>query len=239
MSQLPRVLPSHKPFFAVLTLNNCKRVARSLFKILSFFFSCLSLTCLLILLLVLMSGNVHPNPCPVFPCSVCAGNVTWRCRSVQCCTCFKWVHLKCSLLSFSRFRTLGSSHSWSCPSCYVSVFFGDPISTSTVTSSSDSFNWYTSTAQYGPSGPLRSMQHSHTILAFKPSILFPPTLYLLPLHHHHHLMLLTVFLYLLLLLLTPSGFYNGMLGVSEPGALNCYTFLRLIPFPFFVSRNLT
>ena len=24
--------------------------------------------------------------------------------------------------------------------------------------------------------------------------------------------------------LTPSGFFNGMLGVSEPGSLNCYTY---------------
>ena len=45
---------------------------------------------------------------------MCAGNVTWRGRSVQCCTCFKWVQLKCSLLSFSKFITHGSSHSWSC-----------------------------------------------------------------------------------------------------------------------------
>ena len=69
-------------------LNNRRRVARSLFKIgLSSPYSCLSLDCLLILLLLLMSGNLHPNPCPVFPCLVCAGNVTWRGRSVQCCTC--------------------------------------------------------------------------------------------------------------------------------------------------------
>ena len=46
-----------------------------------------------------MSGNVHPNPGPIFPCSVCAGNVTWRGKSVQCCTCSKWVHLRCSQLS--------------------------------------------------------------------------------------------------------------------------------------------
>ena len=69
-------------------LNNRRRVARSLFKIgLSSLYSCLSLDCLLILLLLLMSGNVYPNPCSVFSCLVCAGNVTWRGRSVQCCTC--------------------------------------------------------------------------------------------------------------------------------------------------------
>ena len=69
-----------------------------------------------------MSGNVYPNPCLVFPCSACAGNVTWRGRSVQCCTCSNWVLLKCSLLSFSRFRTFGSFHSWSCPPCCAPAF---------------------------------------------------------------------------------------------------------------------
>ena len=42
------------------------------------------------------------------------------------------------------------------------------------------------------------MQHSHPTLTFKLLILFPPTLYLLPLHPHHRLMLLAVSLYLLL-----------------------------------------
>ena len=55
------------------------------------------------------------QPWPIFPCSVCARNVTWRGKSVQCHTCSKWVHLRCSQLSLSKFRTLGSSHSWSSP----------------------------------------------------------------------------------------------------------------------------
>ena len=139
-------------------LNDRRRVVRNLFKIgLSSLFSCSSLAHWLILLLLLMSGNVHPNSFPVFPCSVCAGNVTCWGTSVQCCTCSNWVQLKCSLLSFSAFRTLDSSHSWSCPPCCVPAFFGDLTPTSTVTSSSDSSTWYTSTAQSGPSGPLLLM----------------------------------------------------------------------------------
>ena len=63
-------------------LNDHRRATRSFFKIgcLSFFFSCFFLVYLrlLILLFLLMSGNVRPNPGPVFPRSVCAGNVTWR-----------------------------------------------------------------------------------------------------------------------------------------------------------------
>ena len=105
-----------------------------------------------------------------------------------------------------------------------------------MTSTSDSSSWYTSTAQFGP---LLLMRHLHPILTFKPLIPFPPTLYLLPLHPHHCLMILAVSLYLLLLLplSTPLGLFDGMLGVSEPGALNCYTLFRLIPLTSFVSRN--
>ena len=108
---------------------------------------------------------------------------------------YDWVYLKYSLLSFSRFRTLGSSYSWSCPPCCAPGFFGDATPTSIATSSSDFSSWYTSTAQ---SGPLLLMHHSHPTLAFNPLILFPPTLYLLPLHPNHRLMLLAVSLYLLL-----------------------------------------
>ena len=71
-------------------LNNFRRAAHKFIKIGRLFslLSCLSLARprLLILLLFLMSGNIHPNPGPIFPCSECAGNVTWRGKSVQCCT---------------------------------------------------------------------------------------------------------------------------------------------------------
>ena len=103
----------------------------------------------------------------------------------------------------SRFKTLGSSHSWSCPPYCACAFFGDATPTCTVTSL-DFCSWYTSTAQSGPSGPLLLMQHSHPTLTFKPPILIPLTLYLLPLHPHHRLMVLAVSLYLLLPLSLPN-----------------------------------
>ena len=49
------------------------------------------------------------------------------------------------------------------------------------------------------------MQHSHPTLTFRLLILFPPTLYLLPLHSHHRLMLLAISLYLLLSLSLPNS----------------------------------
>ena len=140
--------PGHSPFIFSLCcpLNDRRRAAHSIFKIgrlfSLFLFSCptLALLRLLILLLLLMSGNVHLNPGPIFPCSVCAENVTWRGKSVQCCTCSKWVHLRCSQLSLANFRALGSCHSWSCPPCRNTV----------TPPSSDSSDTYTSTVESGP-----------------------------------------------------------------------------------------
>ena len=144
-------------------MNDRRRAAHSFFKICRLFslflFSCPSLARLhlLIHLLLLMSGNLHPNPGPIFPCYVCARNVTWRGKSVQWCACSKWVHLRCSQISLSKFRALGSSHSWSCPPCR-----------NTVTPSSDSSDMYTSTVQSGP--PPLLMQHSCPKLVSKPLI---------------------------------------------------------------------
>ena len=160
--------PGHSPFIFSLCcpLNDRRRAAHSIFKIgrlfLLFLLSCLTLALLrlLILLLLLMSGNVHPNPGPIFPCSVCAGNVTWRGKSVQCCACSKWVHLRCSQLSLSNFRALGSSHSWSCPPCRNTV----------TPPSSDSSGTYTSTVESGPpSANAALLPHPRLQTSYPPS----------------------------------------------------------------------
>ena len=171
-----------------------------------------------------MSSNVHLNPGPIFHCSVCA--VTWRGKSVQCCTCSKWVHLRCSQLSLSKFRALGSSHSWSCPSCR-----------NTVIISSDSSNVYTSTVQSGPLSTNAALSpHPRLQTSYPPSVHFisspsvpsPPSLasgcpsvppaFSPP-------------------LLTLSGFFNGMLEVFKHEALNYFTFSRPILSTLSVSRN--
>ena len=91
-SQLPQALPFI--FLLCCPLNDCRRAAHRFFKIgrlfSLFLFFCPSLARhRLILLLLLISGNVHPNPGTIFPCYVCTGNVTWRGKSVQCCACSK------------------------------------------------------------------------------------------------------------------------------------------------------
>ena len=106
----------------------------------------------------------------------------------------------------------------------------------TVTPSSDSSDTYTSTVQSGP--PLL-MLHSRVTPVSKPLIPHLPILYLLPLPLHHRLLLLAIFLCLLppLLPLTLLGFFNGMLEVSVPGALNYFIFYRPIQSILSASRN--
>ena len=160
--------PGHSPFIFSLCcpLKDRRRAAHSIFKIGRLFslslLSCLTLALLrlLILLLLLMSVNIHPNPGPIFPSSVCAGNVTWRGKSVQCCACSKWVHLRCSQLSLSNFRALGSSHSWSCPPCRNTV----------TPPSSDSSGKYTSTVESGPpSANAALLPHPRLQTSYPPS----------------------------------------------------------------------
>ena len=115
--RVPVTLGTPLHFLLCCPLNNRRMAAHSFLKIGRLFslFSCPSLARLLIFLFLLMSSNAHPNPGPIFLCLVCAGNVTCQGQSVQCCTCSKWVHLRCSQLSLSQFRTFDSSHYWSCP----------------------------------------------------------------------------------------------------------------------------
>ena len=107
--------------------------------------------------------------------------MTKRGKSVKCFTCSKWVHLKCSQLSLSKFRALGSSHSWSCFPCR-----------NTVIPSSVSSNLYTSTVQSGP-----PLLYSRPTLVSKSLILHLPILYRLPLPPHDHPLFLIVLLHLL------------------------------------------
>ena len=80
---------------------------------------------LLILALLLISGNVHPNqgpicnnPRPKYPCSIC--QLDGGRDSFQFTTCLNWVHFRCSFLTHDDFRTIcatGTSVGWRCPAC--------------------------------------------------------------------------------------------------------------------------
>ena len=69
-----------------------------------------------LVMLLQMSGDVHPNPGPAtkYHCPVCARNVTSRGVSYQCNRCSGWVNAKCSgLLNAAQYR----SSDWACGPC--------------------------------------------------------------------------------------------------------------------------
>ena len=124
---------------------------------------------------------------------------------MQCCTDYKWVHLRCSQLSLSNSELLAALTVGASPCCVPTR--------NTVTLSSDSSDMYTS---------LYNLALRLIMLYFLPTLVFKP---LIP----HRLIL-----YLLpgplasgcsstppaSSPLTLSGFFNGMLKVLEPGVLN-------------------
>ena len=227
-SHLPRTLPFI--FSLCCPLNDRRRAPHSFFKIgrlfSLFLFSCASLALLrfLILLLLLMSGNVHPNPGPIFPCSVCAGNVIWRSKSVQCCACSKWLHLRCSQLS--KFRALGSSHSCSCPPPAESLWLPPRTPPTCIP-------------------PLCNLVPPLLALLSRPTLVFKPLIppfahYISPPSAASPPSLAPGFLYAppaSTLPLTLSGFFNGILDVFEPEALNYSTFFRPILLTLSAFRN--
>ena len=80
------------------------------------------------------------------------------------------------------------------------------------------------------------MLDSRPTIVFKLLIPHLPILYLLPLPSRHRPLLVAVLL-CLLSPLTLSGFFNGMLEVFEPEALNYFTFSRPTLSTLSVSRN--
>ena len=92
---------------------------------------------LLILALLLISGNIHPNPgiiCnnprPRYPCSIYYLDVSRE--FLQCCTCLKWVHFHCSFLSRTEFRIIcatGTAVGWHYPACCPQSKTGSPSQT--------------------------------------------------------------------------------------------------------------
>ena len=72
------------------------------------------------LLLLLMAGDIHPNPGPTvkYPCPVCARYVTSRGVRYRCTRCTGWVHAKCSgLLNAAQYRR---NKDWTCDPCSAS-----------------------------------------------------------------------------------------------------------------------
>ena len=152
---------------------------------------------------------------------------------IQCCTCSKWVNLRYLLLSLSRFKTLGSSHHWSCPpsfwrsNTYQHCVFLFGLYQLAYFHCSTWHIWASSANAAIPSHPRLQISYSLSIhfvsspspplhvlgcFSIPPASFFPLTL---------------------------SGVFNGMLVVFKPETLNYHTLSCLILWTLYVFSNLT
>ena len=186
---------------------------------------------LLILMPFLISGDIHPNPGPIDPCSICSRRVTWGNRSVQCSNCSLWVHLCFSGVSPADFCKIFPEHSWTCPMC--------PSSSQTPLPPSLSHPNPIPSFKNTPKSP-SSPTNTHKLISSKippqnnsSPLITPSTLLItLPQRHLYFLIkskipsLLSHYLLSILPLLFETTFesYSGMLMGFAPVVLNLYNF---------------
>ena len=69
-----------------------------------------------LLLLLALTGDVHPNPGPSrYPCSVCFKNFTNQGTSYLCTRCSHWIHSRCS--GFRNAADYRKANGWICTAC--------------------------------------------------------------------------------------------------------------------------
>ena len=74
----------------------------------------------IVLAILLLAGDVHPNPGPInretiYPCGYCQQHVGWSCSEVSCETCNVWYHRECVAVAHLHYLALNNSaHVWIC-----------------------------------------------------------------------------------------------------------------------------
>ena len=88
----------------------------------------------IVLAILLLAGDVHPNPGPInretiYPCGYCQQHVGWSCSGVVCETCNVWYHRECVSITHSHYLALNNSaHVWICFKCQTPNFSNSSIS---------------------------------------------------------------------------------------------------------------
>ena len=88
----------------------------------------------IVLAILLLAGDVHPNPGPInretiYPCGYCQQHVGWSCSGVGCETCNVWYHRECVSITHSHYLALNNSaHVWICFKCQTPNFSNSSIS---------------------------------------------------------------------------------------------------------------
>ena len=97
-------------------------------------------------LLLLIAGDVNPNPGPVndlkYPCKSCNKAARWGQECIECEQCGSWFHAYCIGLSSNIFKALAKhpSYSWICCNCGLPNFSSSLLESKVKTKNSfDSF----------------------------------------------------------------------------------------------------
>lgn len=70
-----------------------------------------------------LSGDVHPNPGPKYPCGVCENACKWKQDCIVCDECETWLHRSCIGMCSDVFEALGNSSGvWLCDNCGIPHF---------------------------------------------------------------------------------------------------------------------
>ena len=135
------------------------------------------------LFLILLSGQVEPNPGPpmsgslnlssIFPCGYCEDPVTWEQRGICCDSCDVWFHKDCvDMGSFTFLAYSTTNVSWICCRCNHpnfdrNLFHSFEIET---TNNFDNLNFSDSENVNSPNSDFAPTQHSSPIPPFRPKI---------------------------------------------------------------------
>ncbi len=101
--------------------------------------------------LLLLAGDVHPNPGPrhpKFPCSSCSKAVKNNDQALCCDRCDRWIHSACCGMSAATYGSFqNSSFSWLCPSCGLPSFNSSYFDSSILSETNNSFSVLNSTPE--------------------------------------------------------------------------------------------
>ena len=102
----------------------------------------LSGTCTSLTLLLLLSGDIQPNPGPrplKYPCGICKKACKWTTPCVRCDTCLCYYHQACMVMPDGVFGAL-KNVSWHCFTCGVPNFSSTLFDSSLSTNDSNPFD---------------------------------------------------------------------------------------------------
>lgn len=104
----------------------------------------LSLLYYLSMLLIMQSGDLHPNPGPYkpkYPCNICYKAAKWGQRATCCDKCDQWYHVSCMSMSTHSYELLQNSNvSWICNGCGSPNYANSLLFSSTCLDISNSFS---------------------------------------------------------------------------------------------------